>query len=176
MSLLQHFITLQDESGFTASENINPSLDDIVFLCSECNHIEANVDKLKKRFQLGAAVALCCPICDGFQEVVVMIRPKSEVDTFFSTPASPPVASPPVESFAATSVNASAAKSGNPLFVKAEDAVDDDMSAGVEVANIQIRAPSSPRILSQGIPAPSRSEEVLVEIVEKDEENAENQL
>ena len=149
-----------NHSGFIALVNVNPSQDDVVFLCSKCNHIEADVDKLKKRFQLGAAIALCCPICDGFHEVVVMIRPKSEVDTFISTPASPPV-----ESSAATSVNASVAKSGNPLFVKAEDAIDDDMGAGGQLADIPISAPSSQRTLSQGVPASSRSEEVLTEIV-----------
>ena len=115
-----------------------------------------------------------------------MIRPKPEVDTFVSTLASPPVASPPVTSpsvaspplefSTATSVNASVAKSGNPPFVKAEDAIDDDMSAGGQVADIPISAPSSQRTLSQGVPASSRSEEVLAEIVKKDAENADNQF
>ena len=87
--------------GFTALENVNPSQDDFVFLCSKCNDIEADVDKSKKRFQLGAAIVLCWSICDGFYEVVVVVRPKSEADPFTSTPASPPL-----ESSAATAINA----------------------------------------------------------------------
>ena len=74
-----------------------------------------------------------------------MIRPKSEVDTFVATPASPPL-----ETSTASAVNASVSISGNPPFVKAEEAADEDMSAGAEAADIPISAPSSPRSLSQG--------------------------
>ena len=140
------------------------------FQCTKCNHIEADVDKLKKRFKLGAAIVLCCSICCGFHEVVVVVRPKSEADPFTSTPASPPL-----ESSAATAINASVAKRCNPPFVKAEEAVDEDMSAGAEAADIPISAPSSPRILSQGIAVSKMSEEVLAEAGQRDEEHAESQ-
>ena len=50
------------------------------------------------------------------------------------------------------------------------------MSAGGQAADIPISAPSSQRTLSQGVPASSRSEEVLAEIVQKDDENADNQF
>ena len=142
----------------------------MVFRCSNCNHVEADVNKLKKRFQLGAAIVLCWSICVGFHEVVVVVRAKSEADPFTSTPASPPL-----ESSTASAVNASVSISGNPPFVKAEEAADEDMSAGAEAADIPISAPSSPRILSQGIVASSMSEEVFAEAGQRDEENAESQ-
>ena len=88
-----------------------------------------------------------------------MVRPKSEADPFTSTPPSPPLES----------------STAHPPFVKAEEAADEDMSAGGEAADMPISAPSSPRILSQGIAASSMSEEVLAEVGQRDEENAESQ-
>ena len=61
-----------------------------------------------------------------------MVRPKSEADPVTSTPASPPL-----ESCTASAVNASVSIRGNPPFVKAEEAADEDMSAGAEAAVIQ---------------------------------------
>ena len=87
------------QSGFTVLENFYPSQEDVVFRCSKCNHLEADADKLKKRFQIGTSITLCCSVCDELHEVVVIVSPKSDVDTSMSTPASPLM-----ESSAATSV------------------------------------------------------------------------